>query len=282
MIFLRYTNTFLSANCYILAAENYKKALVVDPGIGSSKWVKAQLAAHELELAAVLLTHGHPDHCWDTDEIAGQAPVYLAQADHYRLEDPVGSLGGPFIAAFAQLEIDPWQKPKNLQPLPSTLLQGGGAELVPGIYLRALAAPGHSEGSTVFFTQFAVPTEIISSDYLYLPSNNSTQPILLAGDVIFPTGAGRTDLLGADPIAMDESLRTIKLVVDPATVVFPGHGPSATMQWMIENNPYLGAPYPGCGGGQGNGCGCGGGNGGCGGSGRRDSHTGRAGGCGCS
>ena len=79
MIFLRYSNTFIEANCYILADETQRKALVVDPGAGARDWVKNSLAARDLQLSAVLCTHGHGDHVWDSAAVAGKIPVLYSR-----------------------------------------------------------------------------------------------------------------------------------------------------------------------------------------------------------
>ncbi|WP_240611194.1 hypothetical protein [Actinobaculum sp. 313] len=62
---------------------------------------------------------------------------------------------------------------------------------------------------------------------------------MLTGDVLFNNGVGRTDLPGGDPRAAAESLRTLVQVIDPATIFFPGHGPSSTMGREIRHSYYL-------------------------------------------
>lgn len=254
MIFLRNYDTFLQANCYILAAGPNQPALVIDPGAGAATFVHKTLTTYNLQLHSVLLTHGHPDHCWDANAVASDLPVYLAKNDHYRMDNPITCLSKDAAISIQANQLSPWQRPRNLLELPADLMQGAGIELVPGIKLRGLPAPGHSEGSTVFFSHFTIPDSLVAEDNIYL-GNTKTRPVLFAGDVLFPLGVGRTDLLGGDPTAMDETVRTLKAVVAPSTIVLPGHGPSATMEWMLENNPFL-RPF-GC---NGN-CACG--NGGC-------------------
>ena len=80
MIFLRYSETLIEANCYILCDETARKALVVDPGAGSAAWVKRALQARGLTLGAVLCTHGHADHVWDAGLVAGDDVVVCLPA----------------------------------------------------------------------------------------------------------------------------------------------------------------------------------------------------------
>jgi hydroxyacylglutathione hydrolase len=52
--------------------------------------------------------------------------------------------------------------------------------------------------------------------------------LLLAGDVLFPNGHGRTDLPGSDQRVMNRTLRRL-LDMPAATVVYPGHGAPTTI-----------------------------------------------------
>lgn len=82
MLFLRYDQTFLQENTYILADDDERVALVVDPGAGSATWVKNTLAELNLTLGAVLLTHGHPDHVWDSQKLLPERPSIFRNLTH--------------------------------------------------------------------------------------------------------------------------------------------------------------------------------------------------------
>ena len=62
---------------------------------------------------------------------------------------------------------------------------------------------------------------------------------LVAGDTLFLEGCGRTDLPGADPAQMAESLRRLAEVPGD-TILYPGHrysvASSATMDVVKEMN----------------------------------------------
>lgn len=89
-----------------------------------------------------------------------------------------------------------------------------GDEIVAG--LRVLHTPGHSPGSIVLLADGA----------------------LFAGDLLFAGSIGRTDLPGGSPREMKESLRRIgELPGDP--IVYPGHGPTTTLDRERETNPFL-------------------------------------------
>ena len=66
MILERTIAPVFAANCYVLAPGPLRPALVVDPGAGAARGALALLRSNRLTLGAVLLTHGHADHVWDT------------------------------------------------------------------------------------------------------------------------------------------------------------------------------------------------------------------------
>lgn len=203
------------ANCYVLWESEGQKALIVDPGPGTADQVESLLADKGLEVGAVLLTHGHVDHVWDAKRVSGDAvPVYIPQADAYWLSDP---LGGLQMRAEA-LGLGPWEAPSLVEGLTSQTFNP-----VPGLTLRLVPAPGHSPGSSLFLIA-------VGADQ---------QPLALSGDVIFAGSVGRTDLPGGDEWVMRETLRTLSDVLDPATVLLPGHGEPTRWKEELETNPYV-------------------------------------------
>lgn len=216
-----------SANCYVLVPEGKNKALIVDPGAGTAASIAELRQTHNLEVGAVLLTHGHPDHLWDAARVAGSAPVYVPGPDRERLENPLAWLGS--MAAQLASELSPFQRPENLCDLPDA---SAPVELVPGVKIRALPAPGHTQGSTLFYLE---PIRGLARRL----GVEATAPVALTGDVIFAGSVGRTDLAGGDSRQMLHSLRTICNVTDPETILLPGHGPATTMTQELSTNPYL-------------------------------------------
>ncbi|USR80171.1 MBL fold metallo-hydrolase [Arcanobacterium pinnipediorum] len=236
MLFLRYDQTFLQANTYILAHDEARVGLIVDPGAGSAPWIKQILTELDLELGAVLLTHGHPDHVWDSAKVAHDKPVYIPQPDMYRMDDPASHLppdAGRDLA-LQRLGGGEWAKPANLQPLPSAMLSSA-VELVPGVALRALPAPGHTEGSTVFICE----GQISHAPYAVMLPTGRNETFMLGGDVIFNGGIGRTDLPGGDEYEMASTLRLLVQTIRPETFIFPGHGPHTMMFHETRHSPYI-------------------------------------------
>lgn len=234
VILTRIVAEVFGENCYVLADDEARVAVVVDPGAGTAAPVADLLAEKGLTLGCVLLTHGHPDHVWNAAAVAGDHPVYISAPDLDRLEDPWALRHAQTDLMRAQFPGQ-WERPANVTVLPDEFFAGGGAELVPGLPLRALAAPGHTPGCTVYFLGGELDGDAAGmADRLA-----GVHPVALAGDVLFRDGIGRTDLPGGDWTVMQWTLRTLRSAVDPATLVFPGHGPATTMAREIEQNPFL-------------------------------------------
>lgn len=222
---------YYAANCVVLVPEGAGAALVVDPSAGIRDEIRAALEAEGASVGAVLATHGHPDHVWDCAEVASWArgacaPVWIPGPDRYRMTDPLARIAFP-----APLELGEWREPEDLRDFPA-----GSVEILPGLWMKMVPAPGHTEGSAVFIGHCDV--EIVSMGAI-LASSPTPAPWALSADVLFAGSVGRTDLPGGDEAQMRHSLRTISNALDPATILVPGHGPVTTLAHEIETNPYL-------------------------------------------
>jgi hydroxyacylglutathione hydrolase len=73
----------LQANCYLLAEAAGGPCVVVDPGPEAAAPLAAAFAAHRLVPAALVATHGHPDHVASAAEVtaAHGVPLHLHPAD---------------------------------------------------------------------------------------------------------------------------------------------------------------------------------------------------------
>ena len=121
----------LQTNCYILRQGDSRTCVVIDPGQQPQPLLQ-YLQQQDLEVAAILLTHGHFDHVGGVRTLVAEtdAPVYLNDAD---LVLPPQMTDGPLYY---------------------TDSFGGGSELqIAGLSFRTISTPGHTPGSLCIFCE---------------------------------------------------------------------------------------------------------------------------------
>lgn len=191
-------------NAYLVADDATKRAVLVDPGDEASRIVRMVRSAG-VQLDAIWLTHAHVDHVGAVQAIRREwdIPVYLHPDDLvlYRRASQQAALYG------LQLE----------QPAdPDRELKDGDILTVGATEFTVRHTPGHSPGHVVFVGG----------------------RVMLGGDLLFAGSIGRTDLPLSSPEAMETSLALVS-AFDPATVVYPGHGPPTSIKEELATNPFL-------------------------------------------
>jgi len=197
-------------NTYILWLPERAEALVIDPGL-EPDLILEFLQDQALTPAALLNTHGHGDHIGGNEalkEAYPQAPLLIGAGDAPLLTDPEANMSAPFGFAI-------------LSPLADQLVHEGDVLDYAGIRLEVLEVPGHSPGHVVFL-------------YRAEPS------LLFGGDVLFRGSIGRTDFPNGNGPLLLNGIRTKLFALPPTTVVYPGHGPTTTIGFEQQFNPYVG------------------------------------------
>ncbi len=195
----------LQSNCYILAQGRGEKAVIIDPGAEETKIQKA-LDSEDLKAEAVLNTHGHIDHI-GCDEAFG-VPVYVHRLDLEMLRD-------------ASLNLSEFlDQPLTVNSSVRTF-EDGEVLSFGTIKLKVLHTPGHTPGGACFLLQ------------------NPKGGIIFSGDTLFYHSIGRADFSGSDPGQLASSIKQKLFVLDPETLVYPGHGIPTTIGEEKENNPFL-------------------------------------------
>ncbi|HEY3703081.1 MAG TPA: MBL fold metallo-hydrolase [Acidimicrobiales bacterium] len=182
---------------YLIGDRETGDAVVVDPAYGVGDLVDL-VAADDMRLTGVLVTHWHPDHVGG--DLMGHGIEGLRELLEHK-EVPV----------HVQADEAPWVTRATGVADLLAHHQSGDVVDVGDLGVTLLHTPGHTPGSQCFMVENR----------------------LVAGDTLFLEGCGRTDLPGGDPEAMYDSLTRRLARVPDDTILFPGHlysaDPSATM-----------------------------------------------------
>ncbi len=209
-----------ATNAYVVAAGAGEPAIIIDPGQDSIDGIKEIVRENRLAPAAVILTHGHIDHIWSVAPVSADfgIPALIHVDDRYRLADPAGS---SFSAAREQLLAMTKGELELNEPEDIQIIEHNQSLNIAGLAWEFIHAPGHTEGSMVIRT------------------DESGDPIVFSGDVLFAGSIGRTDLPGGSLAAMTHSLENVILPMPDHTRVYPGHGPNTTIGVERATNPFL-------------------------------------------
>ncbi|MGC9315801.1 MAG: MBL fold metallo-hydrolase [bacterium] len=183
----------LQTNCYALWDDSKETVLLIDPG-AQAELIFQVLEEKGLIPTEIILTHSHYDHIGAVPKIVErfQVPIAIHRDDANNLK----SAKANFSAIFEE----------EIVFTADRILEEADSWNLDGEKLRVLHTPGHSKGSIV------------------LAGDN----IIFAGDTIFNSGVGRTDLPGGDISTLRKSIARL-LQFDDDTEVFPGHGPRTTI-----------------------------------------------------
>ncbi|MGL4667001.1 MAG: hydroxyacylglutathione hydrolase [Saezia sp.] len=166
---------------YIWMLHNGQEAIVIDPGIAAP--VIHALNQHQLELAAILITHHHADHTGGIQELR----PYLKGANSKNIFYP------------AKENI-----PGAFHPLSSTT----PLHLL-GLDIQVLDVPGHTAGHIAYY----IPSHTLAEGEVFESS-------LFCGDTLFSGGCGR--LFEGTAAQMLASLDQLA-ALPPDTKVYSAH-----------------------------------------------------------
>lgn len=211
MKYQSFTFNPVQENTYLLWDEQTLEAAIVDTGAWDrqeEQSLAGSIEALGLKLKYVLQTHAHFDHTFGLPFVHrtyGLKPIlHKDEADVYRQM--------PSMAARFGLNMG------GGMPAIGQLLSDGDELLLGTTAVRLIHTPGHTPGSSVF----------------YIPDAG----LLFSGDTLFRESIGRTDLPGGSDEDELDSIKNKLFCLPDDTVVLTGHGPSTTIGWEKQNNPY--------------------------------------------
>jgi hydroxyacylglutathione hydrolase len=206
MIVLMNTGGLAMTNCFLIADEAARQAVLFDAPDHTTEPLLAEVAQRGWDLIGLWLTHGHFDHFADHAVVKQRFPnakVLLHAQEEPKVLHPelqTRMFGLPFTI--------PALKP-DAHVTDNQKLQLGALEV------QVLHTPGHAPGHVVY----------------YFP----TEHTLVGGDLIIGGAIGRTDLPDSDPEAMERSVRRV-MALPPQTRLLGGHGPATTLEEERREN----------------------------------------------
>lgn len=196
-------------NTYILFDES-KEAIIIDPGC-YEKEERDQIIdfveTKHLKVTSLLNTHCHVDHVLGNKFVKEYFKVPL---QIHKLDEATLRTVKVYAPNYGFVNYEDSEPDKFIAE--GDKIHFGNSEL------KVLFVPGHAPGHIAFY--------------------NTEEKICIAGDVLFHRSIGRTDLPGGNFDTLINSIHTKIFMLDNATVVYPGHGPSTTVGEEKKHNPF--------------------------------------------
>ena len=201
----------LQENCYVVSDDS-KECIIIDCGAfydGEVEAILTYIKDNSLTPVHLVGTHGHLDHHF------GDYAIHQA----YGLCPEVHPLDQDLTANLNRQAEDLLGMTLP-HPTPSL---GDSLEEARGLtfghhHLNVIHTPGHSGGSVCLYSE--------------------EEKVLFTGDTLFRSSIGRTDFKEGNMMLMIQSLRTLAQLPDDI-VIYPGHGPSTTLGYELQTNPFL-------------------------------------------
>ncbi|MBC8548262.1 MAG: MBL fold metallo-hydrolase [Candidatus Brocadiales bacterium] len=195
----------LEVNCYIIGCEDTKEAAIIDPGDNADEIIST-IEKEGLKPKFIINTHAHFDHIGGVKAIQDYFKIdfILHKEDLFLVES-----ASEQATAFG---LKPISKPEV-----NKYVNNGENITLGNKSITVIHTPGHSPGCVCY----------------YLDNN------VFVGDTLFAGSIGRTDLPGGSYETLINSIKERLFPLGDSTIVYPGHGPSTTIENEKEHNPFL-------------------------------------------
>jgi hydroxyacylglutathione hydrolase len=193
-------------NCYVVGSRRTGEAICVDPG-DEPEEILALARDMGVRITKIVCSHAHLDHIMAVKPVveATGAPFLLHSAD-LSLAEQLPAIARSWLGQ----EVAP-------APRPDFMVADGDDVEIPGVELRVLHTPGHTQGSISIYGG----------------------GMLFSGDTLFRGSIGRTDLPGGDYAQIIRSIADRLLTLPDETIVLPGHMQQTTIGAERAENPFI-------------------------------------------
>ncbi len=193
-------------NCYFIHKEGNQNTIVVDPGDRADS-IYEEIVKQNLNVSAILLTHGHFDHILGVKEFKEKthAKVYAGADEAELLKDPA-------INASERV-----RRPEII--VPDVLFKDKEQVTIGDLGFEVIFTPGHTKGSVCYYFKEA--------------------GILISGDTLFEESVGRCDFPTGSERALLTSIKERLMVLPDETKVYPGHGAPTTIGNERKYNTFI-------------------------------------------
>jgi glyoxylase-like metal-dependent hydrolase (beta-lactamase superfamily II) len=205
----RLTLGVVSTHAYVVGDTETNEALVIDPVDEADTLIKAATDSG-WAIKLILATHAHFDHVLASKELKEKTGALF-----WIHEDCTGWL--KMLPQMGQMfglgEFPDAAEPDRLLKSVTETIELGAIKLV------TFYTPGHAPGHLAFYMR--------------------DHSIVFAGDTLFFSSIGRTDLPGGDHELLMESIREKLLTLPDETQILAGHMQETTVGIEREHNPFL-------------------------------------------
>lgn len=193
--------TLDGTNCYVIT-NGTKECVIVD--LGGTDEVLKFVEKNNLEVKAVLLTHGHYDHISSVNLMQQKlnVQVYAYKDEIALLENPLNNLSYTSDTPIILKNINYVDEDTKLNFI--------------GLDWKVIHTPGHTIGGCCYYIE--------------------SEKVLFAGDTLFYTTYGRYDLPTGDVKSLGLSINNKILTLPEDVKVYPGHGVYTNIKYEKEHN----------------------------------------------
>lgn len=198
-------------NTYFIYREDEKRAIVVDPA-DYGNHIYDTLKKNGLQVAGIILTHGHFDHIWGVEALKKAAEEEQKEAILLYANEAEKEL-----LSSAEMNISS-RAGRACTLRADVYLKDGQCMEISNIPFQMIATPGHTIGGCCYYFE--------------------EEGILISGDTLFQESIGRTDFATGSESQLIRSIREKLFCLPDETKVYPGHGDSTTIGAEKKYNPF--------------------------------------------